>query len=170
MPGTVRILPFVLAACALLAYESWRRGEVVTAVFLELLPGAEEVKDFGLRGGGAPDYRLELEVDGAWRTVDAPANQPIGTGLELAVEPPVERTRLARLRLLERDRLGDDAVDEVELDGAPVEGTTVRFSVRTRRDGLLGLEHTIGTIHGLVAAFLVGFGVLLGVLRRMRIG
>lgn len=165
----MRILPYVLAALALLVFESWRRGEIVTAVRLELLPGAEEAGDIGLRGSAAPDYRLQLEVAGDWRTVDAPDDRPIGDGLELAIDPPVERTWLARLRLLERDRLGDDPVDEVEPAGEATEGARVRFLLATRRDWSRGLEHTIGTLHGLVALFLVGFGALVGALRRLRI-
>ena len=147
-------------------------GERVAAVRLELLEGADEGGDASLLGlrDSSPDYRLELLVGENLFTVDAPSNQAIGAGLELPIEERIWRADLRGLRLLERDRLADDELDQVELEGDVAEGERFRFTVLTRTDLLLGFERSLGTPWGLFAAFVIVLGLSITAFSRLKVG
>lgn len=167
MSRLLNIAPITFVAAFYLVFMAHYKGQVVVGVALTLVAGAEEAGDQGLLGS-EPDYRLVVEYEGGSQTVDATENTEIGSGMELELETPVPLELVSGLRLVDRNVLRDQTVEQVEVSGTTLEGSSVRFELMTETHMGAGLEGVLGTISGLLAATIIAVGAVVASIRRLR--
>ena len=71
-------------------------------------------------------------------------------------------------RLVDRNVLRDQTVEQVEVSGTTLEGSSVRFELMTETHMGAGLEGVLGTISGLLAATIIAVGAVVASIRRLR--
>lgn len=167
MSRLLNIAPITFVAALYLVFMAHYKGQVLVGVALTLLAGAEEAGDRGLLGS-EPDYRLVVEFEGGSQAVDATEDTEIGSGMDLELETPVLLERVRELRLVDRNVLRDDLVEQVEVSGTTLEGSNVRFDLLTETRMGAGLENVLGTISGLLAATIIAVGAVVASIRRLR--
>ena len=88
--------------------------------------------------------------------------------MELELESPVLLELVSGLRLVDRNVLRDQTVEQVEVSGTTLEGSSVRFELMTETHMGAGLEGVLGTISGLLAATIIAVGAVVASIRRLR--
>jgi len=143
-------------------------GERLVAVRVSLLPGAEEAGDrrvLGLGGGSAaPDYRLEVDAGDGWIDCGTFLDTEVGDGLRFELPAALSAPSVRELRLLDQDRLADDELERVVVEGERVEGEAYAFLMERKWDLQTGVEAFLGTPLGILVTLGIGVALLVVVL------
>ena len=137
-------------------------GTTAEAVLVELKEGAEEPRDGGVLGmGGAPDYRLEVDLGRKVLECATYVDTRVGDGLRFEVPGPPPRGAVLALKLVEDDAARDDVLEEVPVEGDVVEGVAFRFTIERGWSLGAGVEWFLGTPVGVLVGALLAVGVVM---------
>lgn len=139
-------------------------GQTLEAVNVTLLEGAEEPTDGGVAGIGAspPDYRLDVKAGNKWLQSGVFKDTPVGDGLRFQVPGPPPYGACVGLRLVEDDKVNNDVLEELGINGEAFEGDTYRFELEQGWSLATGFEWFLSTPAGAILA--VGAAVAIMVL------
>ncbi|MDA1267237.1 MAG: hypothetical protein O2816_19320 [Planctomycetota bacterium] len=139
-------------------------GKTLEAVKVTLLEGAEEPADGGVAGigGSPPDYRLEVKAGNNWLQSAVFKDTRIGDGLHFEVPGPPPYGAATTLRLVEDDKIDNDILEELPIEGESFDGKAYRFELQSGWSLGAGFEWFLSTPLGAILA--LGASVALVVL------
>jgi hypothetical protein len=131
----------------------------MTAIKVQLKPGAEEPGDHHLLGVGGkdklPDYELRFRSGDDWHTVGARRNQSAAAGLEFPMKEPWPLRKVEELRLVETDHMEDDVLEQLPAGEGRLAGKAFEFEIIQAESWSAGAQWVWDTA--------IGKAILLGI-------
>lgn len=120
-----------------------KNAKMVQAVRLKTIPGAVEKRDHIIPGfdksGGLPDYQLMMRTSKRWREIGLVLNTSAKDGIDFPLPEPVPFFQLKRLRVVEKDAIEDDILEEVSVHGGVIQGNAYTFAIEAKFDLSAGM-------------------------------
>ena len=139
-------------------------AEAIHRVSVQVIDAKTEVRDPAIPGldkkTRLPDYRIELMRGSDWRVklathVDRTAEEP----LEWILQEPVPLRQVTSIRLVEDDKLANDVIEEVQIEGESFSSEKYRYTVGIERSFRSGLDYFFETPIGMTILIAIGLAI-----------
>ena len=159
----------LLALAAICVGLSVLNADAITAVTVQVIDAKGEVRDPAIPGMGKeqalPDYRLELMRGSDSRVKLATlVNRSAAEPLEWKLPDPIPRRHVTSIRLVEDDKLANDVIEEVQVEGEQFESAKYRYTVNVAWDLGAGLDYFFDTPIGMTLLLALGLAILFVIL------
>ena len=144
----------------------------MTAVKVQLKPGAEEPGDHHVLGVGAkdklPDYEVRFRTGDEWRTIGVRRNTSAAGGLEFPLKEPWPLRKVEELQLVETDHLENDILEQFPVNEGKIVGKAFEFEIAHAEswnagaqwfwDSMIGKAILLGITLGIAAIIFANLG------------